>query len=359
MPWRLLCVPAAARAIRTAPARDSHLPVYVSTIMQADDSDQRSRPARSTVEWRRWLFRASMTVIVASAVAIIWALPVHEFALALRNWAESMGPWAAIVFAIAFVLMSVFSIPVWPMPFIAGAVLGTLGGWLTASISCTLGAAVNFGIARWIGRSRFREYLERSPRLRALEKTVASESWKVVAAVRLSHFLTFGMQNYAFGLTRIAFLPYILATWAVTLPGIFLQSYLGDLGFTSMESWQSQGATDWQSWSLRIGGLLAIAGAVAYLGYFMRRAYRDAIEEQLQHELEIETARDHRRAPSWPAFTAAVCAILLAGMAVWSVIERESIRRYVDRELTSSPLRQHLPRREYANLARPINGNPP
>src|SRR5690606_14892721 len=138
---------------------------------------------------------------------------------------------------------------------------------------------------------------------------------------RLSHFLPFGMQNYAFGLTGIGFWTYAITTWAITLPGTFLQAYIGDLGFSSMESWQGTAAADWQVWGLRGLGLLAVASAVLYIGHLGRSVYREAVADELERAVEEETAADERPHWSWPTLSLSVGGVLIAGLAAWSVIE--------------------------------------
>ena len=47
---------------------------------------------------------------------------------------------------------------------------------------------------------------------------MARHGWKIVAFTRLIPGFSFSLLNYAFGLTRISFWPYLAATFACTLP---------------------------------------------------------------------------------------------------------------------------------------------
>jgi uncharacterized membrane protein YdjX (TVP38/TMEM64 family) len=87
---------------------------------------------------------AAVAGIFAAAALFIWALPMRELGQLVQHRAAGLGPWGAVVFLAAFVLFGIFSIPVWPMPFIAGAVFGTVRGTVLASASCTITAAVCF-----------------------------------------------------------------------------------------------------------------------------------------------------------------------------------------------------------------------
>jgi uncharacterized membrane protein YdjX (TVP38/TMEM64 family) len=67
-----------------------------------------------------------------------------------------------------------------------------------------------------------REWVEgklRSPRWRRLDEGVETHGWKVVAFTRLIPLFPFNLLNYAFGLTKIGFWPYAVATFICMLPG--------------------------------------------------------------------------------------------------------------------------------------------
>jgi hypothetical protein len=170
--------------------------------------------------------------------------------------------------------------------------------------------------------------------MRALERIVEASNWRIVAAVRLSHFLTFGMQNYAFGFTKINMGTFLFATWAVTMPGTLLQVYLGDLGFTGVDSAQVVSA-DWQQWALKIAGLAVIAAAVAYLGYQGRLIYREAVAERLDQALQSETSKQSDDRVPWGTVVLVVVALSMTATAIWSAVERESLRRAIEDQVAS------------------------
>src|SRR5262249_3259422 len=51
--------------------------------------------------------------------------------------------------------------------------------------------------------------------------------FKIVLLLRLSPVFPFNVLNYALGLTRIKFWPYVLASWLGMLPGTVMYVYLG------------------------------------------------------------------------------------------------------------------------------------
>jgi rhodanese-related sulfurtransferase len=59
---------------------------------------------------------------------------------------------------------------------------------------------------------------------------VEAEGWRFVAFTRLVPLFPFNLLNYGLGLTRIGFLPYLLATLVFMLPGALAYTYLGFAG---------------------------------------------------------------------------------------------------------------------------------
>ena len=279
------------------------------------------------------LRRIALAGIVVSVFGIMWAMPMAELATQLRGWSQQENGTGGLLFVGSFVILTVLSLPVWPMPLVAGAAFGKLWGTLLASGSCVLAAAVTFLIARGIRVTALRRYLESSPRMRALENTVGVGNWKIVAAVRMSHLLPFGMQNYGFGLTKMKFWIFCLTTWLVTLPGTFVQVWLGDLGFESIEAWQKQAETDWTPLLLQAGGVVVLVGALLYIGYLGKTVYWDEAERQLNRNLELEEQQQGRA--SWPVGTLLLTGMMLVfvSLASWCVVEHETLRQFVSETL--------------------------
>jgi uncharacterized membrane protein YdjX (TVP38/TMEM64 family)/rhodanese-related sulfurtransferase len=112
---------------------------------------------------------------------------------------------------------------------LAGGVLfGPVWGTLWSLTGATLGAALAFLIARYLGG----DWIARraGPRLSRLNDGVAAEGWRFIAFVRLVPLFPFNLLNYALGLTRMAFLPYVLASALFMLPGALAFTWLGYAG---------------------------------------------------------------------------------------------------------------------------------
>lgn len=66
--------------------------------------------------------------------------------------------------------------------------------------------------------------------LKRLIEGVEKEGWRFVAFVRLVPLFPFNLSNYALGLTRIGFLPYVITSFICMAPGAVAFSWLGHAG---------------------------------------------------------------------------------------------------------------------------------
>ena len=282
-----------------------------------------------------WARRIALLVLLVSVVAIARSLPVGEAALRLKSWSQSLGWAAPPVYLGVFLALTVLSLPTWPMPFLAGALFGTVWGTGITVLSIALAASATFGLARLLRQTWIRDWLERSPRLRVVEESVKAGKWKVVAAIRLSHLLPFGLQNYALGLTSIPFWTFLIPTSLVTLPGTLLQAHVGELGLLSVGEWRERHAPNGFDWVLRLGGLALIAIAVGYLGFMIRSVIRTSVPQ------EVTDATQRRKSSwGWVDTILVIAAAVMAGLAIWRTSAPDERVRSVSQSRDSQEARK-------------------
>ena len=177
----------------------------------------------------RWSKIAVALTLGAMAVYLYRALDLQESVRGVLLWVEGLGFWAPLAFIVIYILACVFLVPGSVLTLGAGAIFGLVRGAVYVSVASTAGATAAFLIARYIARSRVARSLEQRPRFVALDEAVANEGWKIVALTRLSPVFPFTLLNYAFGLTRIPLLRYILASWAGMIPGTIMYVYIGSV----------------------------------------------------------------------------------------------------------------------------------
>ncbi len=147
---------------------------------------------------------------------------------AVEQWVAAAGVLGPAVFMGLYALGTVLFLPGSVMTLAGGALFGPVWGTLYNLTGATLGAALAFVVARhlasdWVAARA-------GPRLTRLMEGVAREGWRFVAFVRLVPLFPFNLLNYALGLTRVRFWPYVLATWVFMLPGAVAYTYLGYAG---------------------------------------------------------------------------------------------------------------------------------
>ncbi|MCX5831888.1 MAG: TVP38/TMEM64 family protein [Deltaproteobacteria bacterium] len=135
----------------------------------------------------------------------------------LRQGMESVGGLAPFVYMLIYALAPSLLLPGLPITIAGGVLFGPFWGVIYTTIGSTIGACLAFLVARYVAR----EWVEGkllSPRWRRLDASAEQHGWKVVAFTRLIPLFPFNLLNYAFGLTRIKFLHYAVATFLCMLP---------------------------------------------------------------------------------------------------------------------------------------------
>ena len=158
------------------------------------------------------LFLAAALVTVRS-----FGLSRHLDPETLRTWIAGYGVLAPMVYVALYAVAPVLFLPGLPITVAGGVLFGPLWGVVYAITGATLGACLAFLVSRYLARESVAGQM-RSPRWRRLDEGVVRQGWKVVAFTRLIPLFPFNLLNYAFGLTKIGFRPYAVATFFGMLP---------------------------------------------------------------------------------------------------------------------------------------------
>lgn len=195
----------------------------------------------------------------------------------LRSRVDGFGMAGPLVYGLAYVLATLLLVPGSPLTIGAGVAFGLLWGTVLVSAASVAGAAAAFLIARYVAREKVAGWVRGREKFEAVDRAVGSEGWKVVALIRLSPVFPFNFLNYAFGLTRVRFGPYVLASWVAMLPGTLMYVYIGAAG-TSVAA-AATGAADWGRTALQVAGLLATIAMVVLVTRRARQVLREAAGE--------------------------------------------------------------------------------
>ena len=203
-------------------------------------------------------------IVVAALLAAIVYLAIHRSFLepsVLDRELHRFGRLAPILFVLLYAVGTVVFAPGSIMTVAGGALFGPIWGTLWNLTGAALGAALAFAIARYLAS----DWVSRraGERLARLMRGVEEEGWRFVALVRLVPLFPFNLVNYAFGLTRIRFAEYVLASFIFMAPGALAFTYLGYAG---------REAASGQAGAIRKALLaLGLLAAVAFLPRLVRR----------------------------------------------------------------------------------------
>ena len=239
------------------------------------------------------VLRGMLGLILLVAVGAAIALRDRFDESALQAWVEGAGAAGPALFMALYALATILFLPGSILTLAGGALFGPVWGTLWNLTGATIGAAIAFLIARYLGADWMTQ--RAGPRLTKLNAGVTSEGWRFVAFVRLVPVFPFNLLNYALGLTRIPFLAYVLATWIFMLPGALAYTWLGHAGR------QALGGGEGMIRNILIA--LALIATVTFLPRFVRKLREkpmlsvESLKQQLDAAadvlvLDVRTAAD-------------------------------------------------------------------
>lgn len=171
-------------------------------------------------------------LVVLSVVIIATLLYRDEVTAQFAQYlddVQDLGSWGPVLLAAAYVPACLFFVPGTLLTLAAGYAFGPVLGTLTVSAGSVAGASAAFFTGRYLARDWVETRVRRNPRFRAIDQAVAEQGFKIVLLTRLSPAFPFNLLNYAYGLTRVRFRDYLLASWIGMLPGTAMYVYLGSL----------------------------------------------------------------------------------------------------------------------------------
>ena len=179
-----------------------------------------------------WLRPVLVVVLIAAGIVAARALGLGEV-IRLENlsrlklWIESYGMLAPVIFIVGYILAAVLFVPGLPMTVLGGVVFGPVWGTAYVWMAATVGAALAFLVARYAVRSTVERWVQASPRIATIDGRVAEHGWRIVMLTRLVPVFPFNLQNYAYGITRIGFWPYVITSAICMLPGTAAFTFAG------------------------------------------------------------------------------------------------------------------------------------
>jgi uncharacterized membrane protein YdjX (TVP38/TMEM64 family) len=227
-------------------------------------------------------FRAlGLLALLAAGIAAFVLLPAKQYLADFVDWVRRLGWWGPLVFGLVYAVAGLV-IPGSLLTLGAGFAFGVGLGTAVVSASSVTAAVIAFWLGRTLARAWVEAKVAASPKFRAIDRAVGENGLKIVFLTRLSPVFPFTLLNYAFGLTRVRFRDYLVASWVGMLPGTVLYVYLGstarelaDLAAGNYERTPVQTAFFW-------GGLAAAVVVTVLITRLARNALRQSVPAEPQ-----------------------------------------------------------------------------
>jgi len=207
------------------------------------------------------LGRFALIVLVAGAIALVTINRDNLDPVILDEFLSGFGIWAPLIYIVIYAIGTVLFAPGSLFSVAGGAIFGPVLGTFLNLVGATIGASGAFLIARYLAGDWVAK--KTGGRLKRMIEGVENEGWRFVAFVRLVPVFPFNLSNYAFGLTRIGLVPYIITSFITMSPGALAYTWLGYAG---------REALDGNGSAIRYGLLsLGLLAAIAFLPRIIKR----------------------------------------------------------------------------------------
>ena len=194
-------------------------------------------------------------------------------------WVHSLGPWAPLAFIAGYTVVTIAIMPAFLLTLAAGALWGFWFGLLLAMAGAVSGATCSFLAARSILRGFVQRYVNRHPRLVAIDRAVEHEGARLVFLLRLSPAVPFVLLNYVLGVSRITLRDHFIGMCGMVPTAamyVYAGKVAGDLTALATGARAPEGAAYYLLLTL---GLVATVAATVLVTRAAKRALHDAHED--------------------------------------------------------------------------------
>jgi uncharacterized membrane protein YdjX (TVP38/TMEM64 family) len=225
-----------------------------------------------------------LLVFALATSALAWRFRLLDRLPELQSWIRSFGSTGPLVFLGLSIVCITLAVPAVLFNLAGGALFGLGWGSCLALVGGLGGAAFAFLIARYAARDAVKRWVSRHEWMRLLEERADKYDALLVVTTRVIPLFPFNLVNYAWGLTRIGFVPYLIWTVVGKTPNFV---FWVAVGASSVEGMTSGRIPPRLSWTLAI---LAVVMAAASVWTRSRMRSRSAQQENTELEQE-EMAR--------------------------------------------------------------------
>ncbi|MGW7366858.1 TVP38/TMEM64 family protein [Streptomyces sp. NPDC054841] len=159
---------------------------------------------------------ALLVLLLASAASAVVLYEPQR--LLATGWPPQLSGGAAVVlFGLAYGLCTAAFVPRPLLNLAAGALFGSQAGLAAAVAGTVLGAGISFTLGRVLGQDALRP-LVRGRWLTAADGQLSRHGFRSMLALRLFPGIPFAAANYCAAVSRMGYLPFLLATGIGSIP---------------------------------------------------------------------------------------------------------------------------------------------
>ena len=195
----------------------------------------------------------------------------------VEAWVANLGSRGIFAFVGLFVLAASLLVPDTLLSIAAGALFGVWWGMAAVLAGSLVAAAMQFGLARHLLRSRIQTALATRPALRAIQGAVLRDELRLQLWLRLTP-LNPATVSYLLGAAGVRFATFIAACLAIT-PHLLIEVYFGHAGkhIAGMASGATRASRLHDA--AIVGGLVVAIIAMIVLARTARLAFVQAVAE--------------------------------------------------------------------------------
>ncbi len=144
----------------------------------------------------------------------------------MQSYFQGLGMTAYILYILIYIVVALFMLPASVTTIVGGIVFGPIIGGLLALIGSTIGATCSFIVAKYIARDFIVTKFKDNPIFDKIESGVKENGTNFLILTRLVPIFPYNLQNYAYGLTNMGVLKFMVVSLICMAPGAFIYAFM-------------------------------------------------------------------------------------------------------------------------------------
>jgi uncharacterized membrane protein YdjX (TVP38/TMEM64 family) len=243
---------------------DEEVILVRATVPVVVENTKARRDTRRTVILRIAFLAALILVLTALAYKLGW-FDVRRATATIERLQNGRNMYyVGGVFMLIYAATTAVGFPALPFTVAGGAIFGHFAGSVMSWIAASVGMMLGYWLARGVGRETARRWLARR---KVGEALTESTSFLTLLRLRLVPVIPLSVVNFAAGLAKMCFAPYVVASAIGVLPATVVYAYFADSLVRGLS-----GARTHAYWDIAIAsGLLMLLSLVPVVLKRLRR----------------------------------------------------------------------------------------